>query len=169
MTMTYFTNGKFGTGPEPGGLDGTVTRRPPGYTQLDSLGAAHALTVTLHVQDDRSETGPDYVVAICDGGSSQHIGVTGLRDAMDLLARWAPVTTASVLSYLCGIAAGDDSDGALAWLIARTRADEQDGSIDRAEDEILAARKAQRQAWMAAQDETPEETVTESAEPAVTG
>lgn len=156
-TMTYFTNGKFGTGPQPEGFgsDGTWTDylTPSGYGRLEHLGTPSGLSVSLHVQQDTREPGPDYLVAISDGGSSQHIGAAGLRDAMDLLARWAPVTTASILSWAARIINSSDEHESLRWLIASARADDREGLTDEVADGILAGRREQRRAWLADQAE----------------
>jgi hypothetical protein len=57
------------------------------------------------------------------------------------------------MSCLASILAGPDDEQFLPRLIGRIRADEQDGTTERAEDEILAARREQRKAWLAAQAE----------------
>jgi hypothetical protein len=156
-TMPYFTSGKFGAGPKPEGFDGDwETSVPPGYSQVDSLGLDYlSPVIVLHAQQDRSKNGPAYLIEISDTLTSEYTGTAGLRDAMDLLARWAPLATASVLSYLAS-AVADPDDGTLPRLIGRIRADEREGITDEAEAEILAARREGRRAWMSSQAEPDE-------------
>jgi hypothetical protein len=154
MTMTYYTSGKFGSGPEPEDWKDTwETSSPPGYVTIETLGIGPAPVTVLYAQADTARPGPGHLIELSDGSSTEYIGANSLRDAMDLLARWAPVATASVLSYFCEILTGDDSltDATLARLIGRIRADDREGAFDQAEDEILAARREGRKAWMAQQ------------------
>jgi hypothetical protein len=154
MTMTYFTSGKFGSGPAPDGFGGTwETAAPPGYAAIEALGIGASPVTILHAQADTSQPGPDYLVELSDGSSTEYIGVNSLRDVTDLLARWAPVATASILSYLCDLVTGPGNitDSTLARLIGRIRADDREGVIDQAESDILAARRESRQEWMARQ------------------
>jgi hypothetical protein len=161
-TMTYFTNGKFGTGPKPEGWDsGWTSAEDIGYEAAETYGVPCAPVLTLYARLDDGKAGPGYLVTLSDGDACEWIGAASLRDAMDLLARWAPVATASAMSCLASILAGPDDEQFLPRLIGRIRADEQDGTTERAEDEILAARREQRKAWLAAQAEPEPEAGAE--------
>ena len=128
---THYANGQFTDNPTdwPGWIwqtygdtgEGSFTRA--GYSRVERLGTEYLLSVTLYEynREQRPAWLPPFFIDVDHGFGAEFISAATFGDAMDLLARWAPVATASMLTEAYENVLGS-TQGSLIELLATVKA-----------------------------------------------
>jgi hypothetical protein len=106
-------------------------------TAVDSLGMAYEITYWERREDVTDV--PPYLLRV---EGDHYVSAGSFPDLMDLLARWAPLVIASILTEVYNQLAGQREAGLLTDVLATVRANE--GAIERERQQILRERAEDR-------------------------
>jgi hypothetical protein len=98
-----------------------------GYTLSTRIGLEYEISVILWTRYRQTEvSAPPYLLEYSDGSRVEYMSAATLPDALDLMSRWAPLATASVVSYLVNeiLLNTDRHAGELVEILAAVRANE---------------------------------------------
>jgi hypothetical protein len=152
--IPHYASGQWSEGPDWLSVisEGTTwwrdVLRNGGYITSTELAQPSGIEVILYRRIGGRQDVPPFFIEIGDGSGHEVFSVSTLADALDLMARWAPVVTAALISDTFEALFGSKYDnaryGEITNLLATIRANEIEGHIEDRAQEIIHRRAEDR-------------------------